>query len=195
MKVIGITGGIGAGKSTVLDYIACNYNAYCIVTDIVRAMIMKPGGKAYREIINTFGDDIIDKNFLIDKDKLSERVFSSKFNTDRYNGIINPIVRRRVLEILGVLKDYGMYDIILIESALLFEEELETYCDEIWYIHTDIIDRKKRLLNRGDFTESTISNIISYQKMPSEFKKLCNKTIDNSKDINSLFTEIDTVLK
>lgn len=195
MKIIGITGGIGAGKSTMLDYINCNYNAYCIVVDIIRAMAIRPGGKAYKEILDNFGIDILDKNFLIDNKKLIEVVFSSKSNLTKYNNIVNSVIKNKVLEILGVLKEYGMYDIILIESAILFEQDLAECCDEIWYVHTDILDRKQRLLKRGDFTEDIISNIISYQKMPSEFKRLCNRTIDNNGNINSLFTEIDTIIK
>ena len=194
MRVIGITGGIGSGKSTVADYLLYNYNAYVIITDIIRVSLLLPGSDIYYSILDIYGNDILLDGVSIDKDKLYSRIFNNSYELRRYNEMVRPLLKERIQNTLEYFKSLECLDFIVIESATLFEDELDSLCSEIWYIHSDIKDRKIRLDLRGDLDKSVISNIISCQKMPSEFKKLCNKTINNSSDVNTLYRIIDSLM-
>lgn len=194
MKVIGITGGIGSGKSTVADYLLCNYNTYAIITDIIRASLLLPGSDVYYGILDIYGNDILLDEISINRSKLYSRIFSNSYELKRYNEMVRPLLKERVQDTLEYFKGLKCLDFIVIESATLFEDELDSLCSDIWYIHSDIKDRKIRLDLRGDLDKSIIPSIISCQKMPSEFKKLCNKTIDNSSDVNALYKIIDSLM-
>ena len=99
MKVIGITGGIGAGKSTVVDYIMCNYNAYAIVIDLVRYSVMMPGGRAYNKILDTYGTDILANKFnekskekLVVLGTITEEAMDTESNSIEKNTITHAII-------------------------------------------------------------------------------------------------------
>ena len=194
MRIIGITGGIGSGKSTVADYLLCNYNTYVILTDIIRASLLLPGSDIYYSIIDIYGNDILADEVSIDRDKLYSIIFNNSYELKRYNEMVRPILKQKVQNTLEYFKGVGCLDFIVIESATLFEDELDSLCSDIWYIHSDVKDRKTRLELRGDIDKNIIPNIISCQKMPSEFKKLCNKTIDNNNDVNTLYRIIDSLM-
>ena len=92
MKTIGITGGVGAGKSTVLAYLEKKYNAFVIQADEVGHIVMAPGQECYQPVIDLFGKDVIKNDKTIDRKRVSDVVFEQPDFLSRLNGIIHPAV-------------------------------------------------------------------------------------------------------
>ena len=100
MKTIGITGGVGAGKSTVLAYLEEKYNAFVIQADEVGHIVMAPGQECYQPVIDLFGKDVIKNDKTIDRKRVSDVVFEQPDFLSRLNGIIHPAVKRYILKSL-----------------------------------------------------------------------------------------------
>ena len=107
MKTIGITGGVGAGKSTVLAYLEEKYNAFVIQADEVGHIVMAPGQECYQPVIDLFGKDVIKNDKTIDRKRVSDVVFEQPDFLSRLNGIIHPAVKRYILKSLEEQKKEG----------------------------------------------------------------------------------------
>ena len=100
MRTIGITGGVGAGKSTVLAFLEKKYDAYVIQADEVGHLVMEPGEECYEPVIRLFGKDVIKNDKTIDRKRVSDVVFEQPDFLSRLNGIIHPAVKRYILKSL-----------------------------------------------------------------------------------------------
>ena len=97
MRVVGVTGGVGAGKSTVLAYMEKEYHAEVIQADQVGHEVMEPGRRAYEEILNVFGSEILAENGRIDRKALGDVVFASEEKRRKLNAIVHPAVKQEIL--------------------------------------------------------------------------------------------------
>lgn len=98
MKIIGITGGVGAGKSTILDYLSQKYDAYVIQADKIGHLVMEPGGLCYEHVIALFGRQIIKNDKTIDRKQVSDVVFGNELMRQSLDAIIHPAVKAYILE-------------------------------------------------------------------------------------------------
>ena len=121
MRVIGVTGGVGAGKSTVLGILEEDFQAYVIQADQLGHILMEPGEECYDAVIALFGKEIIKKDKTIDRRRISDVVFTDKDMLLKLNGIIHPAVKQRILRLLGEQKEAGR-GICVVEAALFLEE-------------------------------------------------------------------------
>ena len=101
--VIGITGGVGCGKSTVLNILCNKYNAHIIDADKVAHRLMEPLGQVYEKVRNYFGDEIISEDGNIDRKKLGKIVFNNKEKLEKLNGIVHPMVKETIIEEIKVV--------------------------------------------------------------------------------------------
>ena len=129
MRVIGVTGGVGAGKSTVLGILEEDFQAYVIQADQLGHILMEPGEECYDAVIALFGKEIIKKDKTIDRRRISDVVFTDKDMLLKLNGIIHPAVKQRILDLLGEQKEAGR-EICVVEAALFLEENYQEFCDE-----------------------------------------------------------------
>ena len=128
MKVIGITGGVGCGKSTVLNLIKENFNALIIMADDVAKDLMKKGKKGYDETIAFFGDEIIDETTgEIDRPKLASVIFSNPNKRIVLNSIIHPVVKKEIVSMITQAKIDDKYDYIFVEAALLLDDHYNVF--------------------------------------------------------------------
>lgn len=194
MKVIGITGGVGCGKTTVLSLIEQNYNAFIIKTDEVGHIVMKKDSAGYEKILLIFGEEILDCDGEINRKKLGEIVFSNPNKLMVLNSIIHPLVKKFVMEDMAVKKCEGIYDYYFIESALLFDDHYEVICDETWYIYSDYETRVERLKKSRQYSDEKIKDIISNQLSHEEFVDKCDYMIDNSRDYEQTLSQIKKIL-
>jgi len=151
MKFIGITGGVGAGKSAILEYIAEHYNAKVMLADEIAHDLMMPGTKCYDTIKEAFGaENIFLPDGSFDRLKMAQVIFSDETKREQMNGIVHPAVREYILEVYEAEKTKGTLDFLILEAALLIEEHYDEICDELWYIYTSEENRRERLReNRG----------------------------------------------
>lgn len=195
MKTIGITGGVGAGKSLVLNYLQNHYNARVYLADDIANDLKLPGQSCYDKIIELLGRNIIDSEGLIDKNKMAEKIFSHKELLEEVNRIIHPAVKEYVLSQIELERKKGEIDYFILEAALLIEEGYDRILDELWYIHADTSVRSRRLKETRNYTRDKIDHIMASQLSETEFRKHCKVVINNNSDEEALYSQIDHILE
>ena len=188
--VVGITGGIGCGKSTVLNILKESFNAHIIDADKVAHRLMEPYNPAYNNIKACFGNSIIGSDGYIDRKKLGQMVFSDKEKLKCLNAIVHPMVKEAIKEEIRNINENSLYRsdaecmnekmLTAVEAALFIEAGYMDICDELWYIYTDNESRIGRLIKSRGYTREQAESIIANQLSDSEFRRYCHVVIDNS---------------
>jgi dephospho-CoA kinase len=146
MLTIGLTGGIGSGKSTVTKILA-DLGAPIIDADKVGHAIYLPGGPAYDDMIGAFGEGILAPDRTIDRKKLGPIVFADPAALKRLNSIVHPKMFARMREMVGAMRAGGERKPIVIEAAILIEANWQPLFNEIWLVVTSrerVIERVER---------------------------------------------------
>ena len=183
MKVIGITGGVGAGKSEILKYLKEKHGAVVIEADKVGHLLMEPGGACYYSIVEKFGSSILNGDQTINRGKLGKIVFADEGLLAELNKIIHPRVKSHIVSEIAKERAYHRTEYFVVEAALLIEDHYDVICDEMWYIHTDASVRAERLKETRGYDDEKIASICANQKSPEEFRSACQVVIDNSGDL------------
>lgn len=194
MKIIGITGGIGTGKSTVLDILSKEYDAYVVETDKLAHRIMRPGTKTYEEIVKAFGETILQDDGTIDRGILGGIVFEKEASRRMLNGIVHPAVKEYIINDIHEKTLAGKTSLYVIEAALLIEDGYREICDELWYIYSEKEVRLKRLLLGRGGTEQKWQNIMANQSNETFYKSNCDRIIDNGKSIEETRSQLNELL-
>ena len=194
MKIIGVTGGVGAGKSTVLNYLEKRYGAKLILADLVGHEVMEPGHEAYEQVVKVFGQEIVSEDKTIDRKALGAIVFADEKKRMILNRIIHPAVRQEILRRLEEAKLSHLSSAV-VEAALFLEENYDAFCDETWYIYTDEKIRRQRLKESRGYSDERIDQIFRSQKTHEEFQKRCLFMIDNNGSEEETFRQIDRRMK
>ena len=195
MKVIGITGGVGAGKSKILEYISSKYNCDIIMADKAAHMLEEPGQKCYDKLVALLGDSILNDAGGIDKAKMAEKIFSDKVLLAKVNEIVHPAVQEYILQCIQDRRAENKLNFLFIEAALLIEAGYADIVDELWYIYSDADTRRKRLKSSRAYSDEKIDSIIQEQLSEEEFRKNCNVIIDNSGYFETACKQIDRKLE
>lgn len=194
MKVIGITGGVGTGKSEVLNYLEQKHGAVVCQADIVARNLEKKNTICYRQIAEHFGGDILEENGRIDREKLAKVVFSDEEERRVLNAIVHPAVKKRILKLIKEQEKKGT-KLFVLEAALLLEDHYDEVCDETWYIYAEDSVRRKRLkLSRG-YGDDRIDGIFRSQKSRDEFLNQCDRAVDNSRSFDDTCEQLDSIIK
>ena len=191
MRFIGITGGVGAGKSEILDYIRKHYSCEIYLADQVAHLVKQPGTKAYQALLSLLGQDVAGRDGLIDKGLMADRIFADPSLLEQVNGIIHPAVKAFLLERLERARVAGQVDFFFVEAALLIEGGYLALVDEMWYIYADKEIRRDRLRSARGYSEEKISQIMSRQLSEEMFRKNCDFVIDNSGSLENTYRQID----
>lgn len=191
MKTIGITGGVGAGKSLVLNYIKEHYRSKIYMADDIANEIKEPGKRCYQAMLDLLGTGVLAVDGRINKAKMAEMIFADELLLDKVNGILHPAVKEYVLECMEKDKKSGQYDFFILEAALLIEEHYDEILDELWYIRADKEVRRARLKESRGYSDQKIDNIMNNQLPDAEFMKHCRVIIDNNGDLQKTYSQID----
>lgn len=188
---IGITGGVGAGKSTILQILKDKYDAHLIMADDVAKDLMRKGKSAYRKIVQTFGEEILGDDKEIDRQKLSSIVFQDDEKLLTLNQIVHPLVKKAILkEKNAVSKEYPE-KLIVLEAALLIEDGYPEILDELWAVIADKEVRIQRLMDNRGYSREKSESIIAAQLSDEEFRKACSFVIDNSGSLSESERQIE----
>lgn len=190
MIVVGITGGIGSGKSTILRRMKEAYGAYTIQADKVGHHLMKPGNPCYQPIIQLLGREILDETGSIDRKKVGGIVFSNPVLLNKLNKIIHPAVKDFILDKLEKKRQEGCR-LFVVEAALLLEDHYDEICDDLWYIYVDCEIRGRRLKEERGYSSEKIRDIMSNQLTDAIFRERCNYVIVNNGDFEETYKQID----
>ena len=193
MITIGITGGVGAGKSTVLDFLEEQYQAYVMKADEIGHLVMEPGQSCYEPVIALFGRQIIKNDKTIDRRQVSDVVFSHPGMLEKLNQIIHPAVKQYIRDQLAVKKQQGQ-KVCVVEAALLLEDHYQEFCDTIWYIHTDEAVRRQRLAQNRQYSDEKTASIMWGQLSEAEFRRHCKVVITNNGDLEDTYQQINKIM-
>lgn len=191
MKLIGITGGIGAGKSELLDYLKQHYNCRILKADEAAHLVKRPGTKCYDALIKLLGADVIAQDGQIDRACMAEKIFADSSLLVQVNGLIHPAVKAYILEQVNQSRARGDCDYFFLEAALLVEEGYGEIVDELWYIRADEAARRARLKASRDYSDEKIERIMASQLKEEEFKRHAQVIIDNSTTLEEAYRQID----
>lgn len=191
MHVIGITGGVGAGKTKILTYLSEHYSCRIILADEVANQLKEPGQKCYEEIVTLLGTQILKPDGTIDRLKMAERIFSDRELLQRVNEIIHPAVKEYILQAIEEERRRNKIDFLFLEAALLIEEGYESIVDELWYIYADEAVRAERLKANRQYSDEKIQKILRSQLSDAEYRAHCSTVIDNGVALEETYRQIE----
>ena len=192
---IGITGGIGAGKSEILSYIRKHYKCEIYLADEVAHEVKRPGTECYRALVDLLGKEIINPDGQIDKARMAEKIFADASLLEKVNQLIHPAVKVYLLEHLEKARAAGEVELFFVEAALLIECGYGGLVDEMWYIYADEQVRRERLKKARGYSEEKIENIMAKQLPEQKFRENCDFVIDNSGELADSYRQIDRKLE
>ena len=194
MKVIGLTGGTGSGKSVVSRSLAAA-GAVIVDADKIAHEIILQGEPAYQEIIEYYGTGILDEGGNIIRKKLGEIVFNDKEKLAFLNQCTHKYITAEVKNQITAAKEEGTAAAVIVDAPLLLEAKLETVCDIVWVVYADPEVRAQRVMARDGITYELAKARIANQKSWDEYKQAADAVIDNSKDLAHLEGQLEEILK
>jgi len=184
MVVIGVTGNIGSGKSTVCRILA-RLGAAVIDADRLSHEAYKPHSQSWQKIVATFGKDILKSDGEIDRQKLAQVVFPNPTALAKLHGILQPEVQRMIQENIEYHRRQGAKAVAL-EATLLIEDKRTWLADKIWVVVASQDKVVKRLKQERDITESQILSRLKSQMPAEEKAKYADEVVYNDGDLNQL---------
>lgn len=191
MKIIGLTGGIGSGKSTVSKFLA-DLGAVVIDADKVGHEVFKPGTKAWQEVVDAFGQGIISAGGTIDRRKLGEIVFSNPGARAKLNQVMHPLIYE---QIKSRIEEYGRkgVDIIIVEAPLLLEVGWKSLVDEVWVTSASEATVIKRLKEQKGLPEAQSLARIRAQLTDEERIRQADVVIDTDCALDELKERVEAL--
>ena len=195
MKFIGITGGVGAGKSTILAYLRKNYRVRTLVADEVAHDIMEPGYDCYVRLQKEFASEKIWlHNGRFNRQRLAEIIFADEEKRERLNNIVHPAVKEYILKEVEKERRSGSTDYVVLEAALLIEDGYGQICDELWYVYVTEENRRQRLIENRGYSDEKIEQIFAAQLTEGEYRRHCQVVIDNNGPIAQVYLQLAQLL-
>ncbi|KAJ1674444.1 Dephospho-CoA kinase [Spiromyces aspiralis] len=194
MLIIGLTGGIATGKSTVSKYFR-EGGIPVIDADQIAREILQPGERPYRKVVEHFGREILQPDGVqIDRQKLGAIIFNDPEKRRALNGITHPAVRRRMLT--QILKYYiSGYRACVLDVPLLIESRLDKYCSKIVVVDCDRDTQVQRLMARDGISYENAQSRINAQLPMEEKKRYATRVIDNNEDKTRTAQQVEEVIK
>ncbi len=194
MKVIGITGGIGAGKSTILSIFQKQYNAVILEADKIAHLLMEPGQPAYNRILKAFPASILDKEGNIIREELSQIVFRNPELLNKLNQIVHPEVKHYILNQIHQHQIANDTEYCVIEAALLIEDGYQDICDELWYIYAPDSVRIQRLMASRSYSLEKCQSIMKNQSSDEFYRNHCTYILKNDDSIDNTQKQMELLL-
>lgn len=193
-KIYGLTGGIAAGKTTVLK-IFKEQGCRIFDADKVARQVVEPGTPGLKQVVKQFSKHILLPNGSLDRKKLGRIVFSDKRQLKILNNIMGPLLRSTIVQIIDNAKKDSSSTINIFEIQLLFEGSYQEYFDATIAVYVEPEIQLERLMKRNDLNKQAALDKINSQMPMTEKKQLADYVLDNSHDIASLKNEISQLLK
>ena len=194
-RKIGLTGGIGSGKTTITNYIRKYKNIPILDADHFSRELIKPNTYGYKKILDYFGNKIIDNKSNsereINRKLLRNIIFKHSASREWIEKLLHPLIKKRIIE---ECSQYRNNQTIVLVIPLLFEAKFEDICTEIWLVKCPKVLQKKRLITRDKISEKEAYATINHQLSFEEKRKLSDIILDNSDDPNKWINKIRELL-
>lgn len=193
MKIIGLTGGIASGKSTVASMMA-GEGIPVVCADELALDAVDRGKSAYKKIVRTFGRAVLNKDKSINRARLGAVVFTSAAKRKKLERIVHPEVIRELKKSIEKLKRRGKKAVVL-DIPLLFEEKLDRLCDKVIVVYAPETKMRQRLQERNALTASEIKSRIASQLSIEEKRKRADIVIDNSGPLSKTRLQVQKIIR
>ncbi len=188
MIVIGLTGGIGTGKSTVSQTLA-EQGAVLIDADLVGHQAYLPHQNVWQDVVDAFGRDILNENDEVDRRKLGPLVFGDPAALQKLNQIVHPWMYRTMEKMLQDERQKGTKSVVL-EAAILIEANWTPLVDQVWVTDASEENVVQRIVSRNNFTPEQVKARIASQMPAEERKKHAQVVIDTNCSIDEVKTKV-----
>jgi dephospho-CoA kinase len=193
VKLVGLTGGIASGKSTVAKILE-RLGAAVINADDLSREVVEPGKVAWQEIIDAFGTGVLQPDQTLDRQKLRTVIFSDRDGRKKLEAIIHPRVRALAEERIREHTAAG-YSIIVYEVPLLFEGKLHEWLRPVILVACDLETQRRRLQERDHLTQTEAQKHIDAQMSLAEKRRLADYVIDNNGSLEEVETQVKAILE
>ncbi len=184
--VIGLTGGIASGKTTVANLFKQQFKIDIVDADIVAREVVEPDTPGLNAIIEHFGNDIVRDDQMLDRAKLRERIFSNSEEKAWLNNLLHPIIREKMIEDLQqVTSEYA-----LLVVPLLIENKLDSLCDRVLVVDVDPETQVSRTMKRDNVSEEQAKAILASQASRQQRLDIADDVIKNNPDDPELLHQI-----
>lgn len=192
---IGITGGIGAGKSEILSYIRKHYLCEIYLADEVAHSVEKPGTACHKQLVALLGEEITALDGKLDRERMAAAIFADSRLLAAVNAIVHPAVQEYLLERLADARKRAETELFFVEAALLLECGYGALVDEMWYIYAEESVRRRRLAAARGYSKERIDRVMAKQLSEEAFRSQCDFVIDNSGSLTETYKQIDRKLE
>ena len=191
-RIIGLTGGIASGKSTVTSYL--RGKGYPVIdADRVVHDLQAPGGALYRVLVEHFGREILDKSGVLDRAVLGQRIFSNPSERDWSNHVQGQLIREALADARD--RQAAQSDLFFMDIPLLIEQGYEEWFEAVWLVAVSKETQLKRLMERNHLSEVEAQERIVSQ-MPLEAKRShADLVLDNNGDLADLYAQLNAALE
>lgn len=195
MKVYGITGGAGTGKSEVIKMLQQNFGGCVIMSDEVARELMQKGNISYQLIVEYFGRDILMDDGEIDRKKLADHVFNNKEALEKLNSMTHPYVKNEIRKLIAEAEASGECRFVALESAILLECGYEDICDEFWYVYTKPEIRRQRMKETRNYSDEKVDSVMRNQQPDEVFFEQCSFVIKNNTTLSDVYAQLKEKLE
>ena len=191
-KIIGITGGIASGKSTVTNFLR-KKGFQVVDADSLVHQLQKPGGRLFEALVQHFGKEIILENGELNRPLLASLIFSNPEEREWSKQIQGEIIR----EELATLRDQLVQteDIFFMDIPLLFEQDYSAWFDETWLVYVDRDVQVERLMKRDHLSKDESESRLAAQWPLDKKKDLASHVLDNNGNLDQLLTQVRILLE
>lgn len=182
MFVVGLTGGIATGKSTVGKTLQ-ELGAIIINSDNIAHQVVEPGQPAWQAIVDAFGEGILNEDKTINRPKLGHCVFSQPEMLHRLNEITHPPIMAVIRDRIHTIREENPHAIVVMEVPLLYETHMDKLCDQVWVVWVDQEIQITRLMARDSISRQEAERRIAAQMPLEEKVKRAQVVIDNSRSL------------
>ena len=190
MKVYGITGGAGTGKSEVIKMLQQNFGGCVIMSDEVARELMQKGNISYQLIVEYFGRDILMDDGEIDRKKLADHVFNNKEALEKLNSMTHPYVKDEIRKLIAEAEASGECRFVALESAILLECGYEDICDEFWHVYTKPEIRRQRMKETRNYSDEKVDSVMRNQQPDEVFFEQCSFVIKNNTTLSDVYAQL-----
>ena len=191
--VVGITGGIGCGKTAATDYLA-GQGALVLDADVESRALTAENGEALPMIREKFGDAVFNEDGTLNRRALGEIVFASEEQRRALEGIIHPMVQHRIIQKIRQAEQDGV-PFLFLSVPLLFETGMDALCDETWCLSLDPAEQLERVMERDGLSKAEAEARIESQMPVEEKTRRANVVIRTNRSIDATRAELSSLLR
>ena len=195
--ILEIFGGVGSGKSVILNYLKEKYKAEIIGMDETAHELYRPGEKGFAAVRELLGDEVVAPDGTLDRKKMADILYREPALLDRLNGVIHPLVYQetedRAKAFVRKAAEAGAPEpLVVIETALPKKEKSDIFA-EVWYVYTPKEIRKLRLMRDRGYSEERVREIMSRQMSDAEYSAIADWILENDGSLEEVCRKVDGI--